>query len=67
VSLVVVASPPGSRHGAGTVIRTVPDKVVLDREGTWQLQGLFDGRRSAIVTIVVPRDQTVVLPFADTP
>jgi hypothetical protein len=67
VSLVIVASPPGSQHAPNTVIRTVPDKVVLDREGTWQLQGRFDGRRSQIVTIAVPRDQLVVLPFTDTP
>ena len=67
VSLVIVSSPSGSRHAPNTIIRTVPDKVVLDREGTWQLQGRFDGRRSQIVTIAVPRDQLVVLPFTDTP
>jgi hypothetical protein len=67
VALVVVASPPGSRHAPGTVLRTVPDRVILDQSGSWQLQGRIDARRSAIVTIVVPRDTSVTLSFPDTP
>jgi hypothetical protein len=67
VSLVVVSSPPGSQYAAGTVIRSVPDRIVLDREGTWQLQGRFEGRHSSVVTVVVPTDVPVVLPFADVP
>jgi hypothetical protein len=67
VALVVVSSPPGSRHIPGTTLRTVPDRVVLDQAGTWQLQGRFDTRLSQVVTVVVPRDTSVVLTFPDTP
>ncbi|CAN5751322.1 hypothetical protein BH23DEI1_BH23DEI1_03950 [soil metagenome] len=67
VSLVVVSSPPGSSHGAGTTIRSVPDRITLDRAGTWQLQGGFDGRRSEIVTLVVPGDTAITLSFTDAP
>jgi hypothetical protein len=67
VSLVVVASPPGSQHAAGTVIRTVPDRVVLDAAGTWRLQGRFDGRASAVVSVVVPGEASIVLPFPENP
>ncbi len=67
VSLVVIASPGGSRLGAGSVLGTVPRRVVFDAEGTWQVQGRFQDRRSETVTFRLPQDREIVLPFPDTP
>ena len=67
VSLVVIASPSGSRLGAGSVLGTVPRRVVFDAEGTWQVQGRFQERRSETVTFRLPQDREIVLAFPDTP
>ncbi len=66
-SLVVVASPPGSQHTAGSRLGTVPRRVVFDAEGTWQVEGRFQERRSAVVTFELPAQRDVVLRFPDTP
>ena len=66
-SLVVVASPPGSQHTAGSRLGTVPRRVVFDAEGTWQVEGRFQERRSAIVTFELPAQRDVVLRFPDSP
>ena len=67
VSLVVITSPSGSRLGAGSVLGTVPRRVVFDAEGTWQVQGRFQDRRSETVTFRLPQDREIVLPFPDIP
>ena len=66
-SLVVVASPPGSQHMAGSRLGTVPRRVVFDAEGRWQVEGRFQERRSEIVTFELPAQRDVVLRFPDTP
>ena len=66
-SLVVMASPPGSQHAAGSRLGTVPRRVVFDAEGTWQVEGRFQERRSEIVTFELPAQRDVVLRFPDTP
>lgn len=67
VSLVVIASPSGSRLDAGSVLGTVPRRVVFDAEGTWQVEGRFQDRRSETVTFRLPQDRAIVLAFPDTP
>ncbi len=67
VSLVVITSPSGSRLSAGSVLGTVPRRVVFDAEGTWQVQGRFQERRSETVTFRLPQDREIVLAFPDTP
>jgi hypothetical protein len=46
VSLVVVESPPGSRLPPGTVVGSVPSKVLLDRDGVWRFEARFGGTSS---------------------
>ncbi len=67
VSLVVVASPPGSRLAAGSVHGTVPRKVTFDAEGTWQVQGRFQERLSEVATFILPAERDVVLRFPPSP
>jgi hypothetical protein len=66
-SLVVVASPPGSRLAAGSEYGTVPRRVVFDAEGTWQIQGRFQGRLSEVATFMLPAERDVVLRFPTGP
>ena len=66
-SLVVVSSPPGSQHTAGSRLGTVPRRVVFDAEGSWQVEGRFQERRSEIVTFELPAQRDVVLRFPGTP
>ena len=66
-SLVVVASPSGSRISAGSALGTVPRRVVFDAEGTWQVEARFQDRRSDIVTFRLPDEREVVLRFPALP
>lgn len=66
-SLVIVASPPGSRLSAGTALGSVPRRVVFDAEGTWQIEARFQDRRSETVTFRLPDERSVVLRFPSTP
>ena len=62
-SLVVVASPSGSRLRAGSALGTVPRRVVFDAEGTWQVEARFQDRRSETVTFRLPDEREIVLRF----
>ena len=66
-SLVVLASPPGSRVSAGSALGTVPRRVVFDAEGTWQVEARFQERRSEVVTFRLPDEREVVLRFPAIP
>lgn len=63
VSLVVDQSPSGSSFRAGTVIGSVPRRVVFDATGTWVVHAAFQGRTSDRVTLRVPEDRTLTLTF----
>lgn len=54
VALVVVESPAGSVYTAGSVLATVPGRVLLDQDGRWRLEVRFAGARSEQVTLRVP-------------
>jgi hypothetical protein len=64
-SLVVVSSPSGSQFTPGTVLGSVPRRVALDRDGTWQFQARFQDRRSDLVTVVIPETTAVTLTFPE--
>ena len=63
-ALVVVQAPPGSRHGPGSVLGSVPSRVVVDRSGEWRFEAQFARRRSGAVAIVVPDQRAVTLDFS---
>ncbi|MFO7544965.1 MAG: hypothetical protein R6W77_05665 [Trueperaceae bacterium] len=63
VSLVVDQSPSGSSFRSGTVIGSVPRRVVFDATGTWVVHAAFQGRTSDRVTLRVPEDRTLTLTF----
>jgi hypothetical protein len=63
VSLVVDQSPSGSSFRPGTVIGSVPRRVVFDATGTWVVHAAFQGRTSDRVTVRVPEDRTLTLTF----
>jgi hypothetical protein len=68
VSLVVVESPPGSRLAPGSVVGSVPSKVLLDRDGVWRFQARFGGKVSPTVALVTPGEARIVVPFpSETP
>lgn len=52
--LVVVSSPEDSVHDAGDEMATVPARVFLDSEGTWQLRARFQDVLSEVQTLTVP-------------
>ena len=52
--LVVVSSPEDSVHDAGDEMATVPARVFLDSEGTWQLRARFQDALSEVQTLTVP-------------
>ncbi|MDA0700222.1 MAG: hypothetical protein O3A02_03300, partial [bacterium] len=51
----------------GTLVGSVPSKVLLDREGVWRFEARFGERRSQIVALVVPNDPFLIVPFPVTP
>lgn len=57
--LVVVSSPEGSVHDAGDEMATVPARVFLDSEGTWQLRARFQDALSEVQTLTVPGPNAV--------
>lgn len=63
VSLVVVASPPGSSLTPGSVIASVPGKVWLDLDGRWSFEARFGERRSPTVDLVLPFERALQLAF----
>jgi hypothetical protein len=67
VSLVVIESPGGSRLSPGSVVGSVPSKVLLDRDGVWRFQTRFGGNQSPIVVLVTPGESTLVVPFPSGP
>jgi hypothetical protein len=67
VSLVVVESPPGSRLPPGTIVGSVPSKVLLDRDGVWRFEARFGGTSSHTVVLLAPDDPLLVVPFPSPP
>lgn len=67
VSLVVDQSPSGSSFRAGTVIGSVPRRVVFDATGTWVVHAAFQDRTSDRVTLRVPEDRAITLTFPPMP
>lgn len=63
VSLVVLASPPGSRFAPGAVIASVPSKVWLDLDGRWRFEARFGEGRSPAVDLILPFDRALRLAF----
>jgi len=63
VSLVVVASPPGSTLAPGSVIGSVPGKVWLDLDGRWSFAAAFGDRRSPTVDLILPFERALQLAF----
>jgi len=61
VTLLVVKSPPGSELPPGTILGNAPRKIVLDRQGNWELQGRFQDRLSETVELEIPRDRNVII------
>jgi hypothetical protein len=57
--LVVVSSPEDSVHDAGDEMATVPARVFLDSEGTWQLRARFQDALSEVQTLTVPGPNAV--------
>jgi len=57
--LVVVSSPEDSVHDAGDEMATVPARIFLDSEGTWQLQARFQDTLSEVQTLTVPGPNAV--------
>jgi hypothetical protein len=62
-SLVVVRSPAGSRFPPGSVVGSVPNRIVVDQPGTWAFEARFANRRSATVTVMLPARGSVTLAF----
>ncbi len=62
VEVVVVSSPTGSKYQPGSFFR-LPGRgqIVLDHDGTWQLQASFQERVSDIVTFTLPQDRSIVI------
>jgi hypothetical protein len=67
VDLYVVRSPSGSATPAGTILTSVPRKVVFDRKGTWVVEGVFQGRHSEPATVELPNQRSVTIRFAPLP
>jgi hypothetical protein len=67
VRLVVVESPTGSRLPPGTVVGSVPSKVLLDRDGVWRFQAQFGGSSSHTVVLLAPDEPLLVVPFPSPP
>jgi hypothetical protein len=63
-ALVVVAAPPGSRHAPGTVLGSVPNRVLIDRAGEWRFVAHFADRSSAVVAANLPARGAVTLDFS---
>jgi len=63
VSLVVLASPPGSRFAPGAVIASVPSKVWLDLDGRWRFEARFGERHSPAVDLILPFERVLRLAF----
>ncbi len=67
VDLYVVRSPSGSATPAGTILTSVPRKVVFDRKGTWVVEGVFQGRHSEPASVQLPDQRSVTIRFAPLP
>jgi hypothetical protein len=63
VTLVVLASPPGSRFAPGAVIASVPSKVWLDLDGRWRFEARFGEGRSPAVDLILPFERALRLAF----
>lgn len=63
VTLFVTEGPRGSKWQPGTALGNVPGRIVLDREGVWQLQGRFQDRVSEIAMLDLPSERQVTLTF----
>ena len=59
--LYVISSPAGSSFRPGDGVSKVPGQIVLDKEGTWQLQARFQDRATNIISITVPQERTATL------
>lgn len=65
VRLVVESAPKGSGIEPGTVIGSVPKRVVFSHQGEWVVYGQYGDQTSGSATITVPRDLRVTLVFPD--
>lgn len=65
VRLVVESAPKGSGIEPGTVIGSVPKRVVFSHQGEWVVYGQYGDQISGSATITVPRDMRVTLVFPD--
>lgn len=65
VSLVVLESPSGSRLSPGSVVGTVPNRILLDRAGVWRFEARFRDQRSAQARIVLPEQRELALVFPE--
>ncbi len=63
VSLVVVASPTGSRFAPGSVIASVPSRVWLDLDGRWRFEVRSGDRRSPVIDLILPFERALRLAF----
>ena len=63
VTLVVLASPAGSRFAPGAVIASVPSKVWLDLDGRWRFEARFGEGRSPAVDLILPFERALRLAF----
>ena len=63
IQLIVDQSPPGSTYAAGTVMGSVPKRVHFDAIGTWVVHGKFQENLTPPISVSVPQDTTITLPF----
>ncbi len=63
VTLVVLASPPGSRFAPGAVIASVPSRVWLDLDGRWRFEARFGEGRSPAVDLILPFERALRFAF----
>lgn len=65
IRLVVESAPRSADMRAGTVLSSVPNRVVFSHSGTWVVYGEYGSTKSNSVTLNIPTDREVTLTFPE--
>lgn len=65
VRLVVDSAPKQSGIEPGTVLGSIPKRVVFSHQGDWVVHGEYNDQQSPAVTLQVPNDRHVTIVFPD--